>query len=231
MQGNLAKHGIPGATTKTPGPFDAWKDSWEKFYNTMLEQVPVLTSVFGQMATILQDAFQGFANALGNVVQNWILYGTTGPAVMRKVLASALATMAAEAAVRALMMAAYGVAALAFGDFEAAGFFFTSAAIFGAIAGVAAIAGRLVAGSAFQKKTAAATGAPASSGSSSGGGGGYYSSQSDTTRDEGRTQPGLAGQIAASVTIKIKDDSKWLGDMLEFQIANNGRVRRAIKTA
>lgn len=227
---DLAQNGIPGADNKQPTIFDGWLDSWHNFFETVKAESGDLTKVLTTFASITQDAFNGIANAIGNVIQNWVLYGTTGPAVMRKVLASALATIAAEAAVRAIYATALGFLYLAMGDFYSAGQAFIAAGVFAAIAGVAALAGRAVAGNAFKQQTNTATG-HASGGGTSGGGSGYYSSQSNTVKEEGRSQPGLAGQVAAHVEIHLKDDSKWLGNMLEFQIATNSGVRKAIKNA
>jgi hypothetical protein len=85
-------------------------------------------------------------------VANWVLLGETGPAVMRKILAAALASIAAEAAVNAIKQLAVGFAMLAIGNFKGASDAFISAALWGSIAGVAAIAGRAVAGDAFKQK-------------------------------------------------------------------------------
>jgi hypothetical protein len=101
---------------------------------------------------VLKNTFLQVADAIGSVVSNWVLLGETGPAVMRKILAQALASIAAEAAVNAVKELAVGFALLAVGDFSGAGSAFTSAAIWGAIGGVAAIAGRSVAGDLFKQK-------------------------------------------------------------------------------
>jgi hypothetical protein len=121
---------------------------------------------------ILANTFSQVADAIGSVVSNWVLLGETGPAVMRKILAAALASIAAEAAVNAIKMLAVGFANLAIGNFKGAGDAFISAALWGSIAGVAAIAGRAVAGDLFKQK---------------GAGGGTGSSSGD--RDRGQLNP------------------------------------------
>lgn len=104
------------------------------------------------LGEILSNTFNQVADAIGQVVANWVLLGETGPAVMRKILAAALASIAAEAAVNAIKMLAVGFANLAVGNFKGAGDAFISAALWGSIAGVAAIAGRAVAGDLFKQK-------------------------------------------------------------------------------
>jgi hypothetical protein len=68
-------------------------------------------------------------------------------------LASVLAALAQEAAVKALFQLAEGFAALFFNPGEAA-LHFKAAALYGAVAATAAIAGRAVAGNAFQTQGA-----------------------------------------------------------------------------
>jgi hypothetical protein len=136
------------------------------------EFASVLESTIVPLGEILTNTFQQFANALGQVVANWVLLGETGPAVMRKILAQALASIAAEAAINAVKQLAVGFAMLAIGNFKGASDAFISAALWGSIAGVAAIAGRAVAGDAFKQK---------------GSGGGTGSSSGD--RDRGQLNP------------------------------------------
>lgn len=122
-------------------------DKIKEFAQTIQDSVVPLNQ-------ILTDSFQQVAQAIGQVVSNWVLLGETGPAVGRKILAQALANIAAEAAVNAIKELAVGFALLAVGDFAGAGSAFTSAAIWGSIGGVAAIAGRKVAGDLFKQKPA-----------------------------------------------------------------------------
>lgn len=99
---------------------------------------------------VLINSFNQVADAIGAVVAQWVLYGETGPAVMRKILAQALASIAAEAAVNAIKQLAVGFAMLAVHDYEAAGAAFKSAAVWGIVGGVAAVTGRAVAGNSFK---------------------------------------------------------------------------------
>jgi hypothetical protein len=113
---------------------------------------------------ILTGAFNQFAGALGQTAANWVLLGETGPAVMRKILAQTLATIAAEAAVQSIKELALGFASLFLNPAAAAGHF-TAAGLWASIAGGSALAGRAVAGDLFKPKTGAGAG---SSGNSTG---------------------------------------------------------------
>jgi len=95
------------------------------------------------------NAFNSLARGMGNLVQQYILLGTTGPAALKKLLASAVASIAAEAAVRAIFELAKGFAALFLNPAEAAAHF-KAAALFGSIAGAATVVGRAIAGDSFQ---------------------------------------------------------------------------------
>lgn len=106
---------------------------------------------------ILTNSFFQVAEAIGSVVEQWVLLGTTGPSVMRKILATALAAIAKEAAINAIKELALGFAML-FINPAASASHFTSAAIWGSIAGGAAIAGRGVAGDLFKPTTGGGAG-------------------------------------------------------------------------
>jgi hypothetical protein len=220
-----------GEESEGYGPFQSLADSWQNFIDLVNDTGPSIGQTIQAIAGLAVDAFSGFANALGNVVENWVLLGDTGPAVMRKILAQALATLAAEAAVRALWELALGFASLFFNPAEAAAHF-TAAAIFGAIAGVAAIAGRAVAGDAFKKQTGAANSKSASSSNPQGerGGVGQYSSYGDKAliKEEGRNSPGL-GPIGVDVNIKFQDKPKWFSAMFYEEWKANGKLRRTMR--
>lgn len=103
----------------------------------------------------------GLAQGVGNLVQQWVDLGTTGPNAFRKLVASVLAGVAAQAATLAIMELAYGIAALTpwgAAIYGPAPFHFKAAALFGAVAVTAGLAGRAVAGNSFQQKGASAFG-------------------------------------------------------------------------
>lgn len=128
-----------------------------------------------QFSQVLGSAIDSFAFGVGDLVHQWVLLGETGPAAMRKLTASVLAGLAAQAAVKSVFQLAEGFAALFFNPAEAAAHF-TSAAIFASIAGIAAIAGRAIAGDLFQSKP------------NSGGGGAGSPRPLNTVVEQGRNQ-------------------------------------------
>lgn len=155
----------PGQDGERPGPFEQLISGWKEFYELVTQQGPTLSSTISSIGGILGDAFQGMANAIGNLVEQWVLYGDIGPQMMRRILAQALASIAAEAAVRAIWETALGFAALFLNPAEAAAHF-QAAALFGSIAVGSALAGRAVAGDAFKSQTSGA-GASSTSGDQS----------------------------------------------------------------
>lgn len=223
------------------GFFGQITQSWETFLESMLGGIPTLESSLVSMSNILQDAFEGMANALGSVVEQWVLYGNTGPAVMRKILASALATIAAEAAVRAIYALAYGFLMLATGQYEKAGNAFVSAAFFGAVAGVTALAGRAVAGNSFKQQTATATGG--ASGTSTererdtSSQGQQFSSQEDRTAETSINQPhgGDLGERAGrawmrgEVLIRVESNDSHIVRVIKTDSDRNGPIRTLIR--
>jgi hypothetical protein len=102
-----------------------------------------------EMADMITGAFEQFTQGVGSAVEAWVLYGEAGPNAMRKMTAQVLASLAAQAAAKALFYTAEGIVAL-FLDPPLAGAFFTAAAIMGSIAVGAAVAGRAVAGNSFK---------------------------------------------------------------------------------
>lgn len=214
------EEGAPTGDGEGAGPSTSIFDSFDRLEEMLENETPLkLADQFRAMGDIITGAFLDISGAIAQTVQEWVLYGETGPAVMRKILASALATIAAEAAVQAIYATALGFLRLAQWDFTGAANAFTSAAIWASIAGVAAIAGRAVAGDAFRRETAGGFG------SQSAGGGSRSSGQS---RDAQIIEQGRNAPVAAAVTLSIKDKSDWFSEMFQIEIEKNGRVRQAI---
>lgn len=112
-----------------------------------------MLSVFQMMGSMVQSLAQGF----GSLVQQMVLTGTAGPNALKKLVASVLAGVAAQAAVLAIMELAYGIAALTpwgraiYGDPIK---HFKAAALFGSVAVATGLAGRGIAGDSFSQQTA-----------------------------------------------------------------------------
>jgi hypothetical protein len=105
----------------------------------------------------MRDAFGALGQAVGQALHAFVLFGSAGTS-FRKFTAEVLAAVAAQAAVKAVFELAEGFAMLALTYFTgnpkyaaSASGHFIAAATYGAIAGVAAIAGRAVAGDSFQR--------------------------------------------------------------------------------
>jgi tape measure domain-containing protein len=135
-----------------------------------------LHSALKDVQQMSKAAFGDFAQGIGSTVQQFVLLGSTGPHALRKVTAQTLASLSAEATVKALMALADGFVHLFTNPPQAAADF-TAAAIYGGIAGVSAIAGRAVAGDIFKNEQQGE-----GAGASDGAGG-----SSDRTIREGRT--------------------------------------------
>lgn len=168
-------------------------------------------------------AVNGLAQGVGALVQNWVLMGETGPNAMRKLVASVLAGLAAQAAIQAIMEVAYGLIALTpwgAAIYGPASNHFIAAALFASVAGAAAIAGRGIAGDAFKQNTA-----PGSSSTGSGGSGGSTPKQTaliDIGRRTGAAQP--------QINIHLHGDLSQFDVKVVDAVANNwnraGKIMR-----
>lgn len=124
------------------------------------EGVKSFGDVGREVFSALGVAVNGLAQGVGQLVQNWVLLGTTGPAAMRKLVASVLAGVAAQAATQAIYELAIGFAALTpwgAAIYGPAIFHFKAAALLASIAAATAIAGRGVAGGAFSQSPGSGT--------------------------------------------------------------------------
>lgn len=129
------------------------------------EFASVIENSIVPLGEILTGTFRQVADAIGQTVANWVLLGETGPAVMRKILAQALASIAAEAAVNAIKELALGFATLFFNPAESAAHF-TAAGLWASIGVGSALAGRAVAGDLFKQRSAGGAGSAGGVGSS-----------------------------------------------------------------
>ncbi|HMF57082.1 MAG TPA: hypothetical protein VK619_12130 [Pyrinomonadaceae bacterium] len=168
-----------------------------------------------------KQAFGSFAEGLGQVVENFVLLGTTGPHALRKVTASVLAELAKQATVKALMALADGFVHL-FTDPPQAAADFTAAAIYASIAGVSAALGRQTAGDLFQQQSA---GTGAATGSSGFGGSTTSSSQPQVT-EINRTQ--AAQPLIIHLIHEVKSNDSHIVKTITQDIKLNGQTRQVI---
>lgn len=193
---------------------------------------------------IIGGQFNAIAGAVGNAVQAFVLYGNAGTSV-RKVTAQILASIAQQSAVQAVFELAQGFAKLALAFFgipnagPSATAHFTAAATFGLIAGVAAVAGRAVAGNSFQGQGG---GASNSFKKETKGGGNY-----DFRTKDGETSSGSGSKAGAysgagdkvnlidnersrrqEITLNIRTRDSHIVDVVKDNVDNRGSLHGLI---
>jgi hypothetical protein len=171
----------------------------------------------------LTGAFEGLGQAVGQVVEAWVLYGNAGVSV-RQVTAQILASVAQQAAVKAVFELAEGFAALALAFFgvpnagPSAQAHFTAAAVYGGIAGVAAVAGRAVAGGSF-----------AQGGAASGGGGGSSRGGGGSSQNPAPIVLGSQRQVVEHI-VTVKAERGFLTSHLVRELdSNNPELNRVLR--
>lgn len=225
----IAPEGIGEPGPFTGGIFDELPPEAEERFRGLQSALDDLGASFGNLIGASDDfavafgdvvggAIGDLAFAVGDLVTQWVLLGETGPNAMRKLTASVLAGLAAQAAVKAIFQLAEGFAALFFNPAEAAAHF-KSAALFGAVAAAAGAAGRAIAGDVFKPAPGA--------GGSAGQGNGQLNpltlnrNQPQPTRIivEVRTNDSVFGKAISAHVVK---DIQEAGPIRET-IANDGR--------
>ena len=103
----------------------------------------------------LVEGFFLFDNALARNATNAIIWQKSIGEAFQKAAVTAIGAIAQEAIVRAIYSTALGFYLLAIRDFSGAAQAFESAALFGAVGGAAALAGRALAGSASNSSASA----------------------------------------------------------------------------
>jgi len=134
----------------------------------MQSDIDLRKSMLADLGSFTADVFGQMANAVGQSIEAWALYGESLGTALKKATAQVLAQVAAQAAVKAIFELAEGFASLAVGDGRGAALHFTSAAIYGTIALGAAIGAKAVAGDSFKNKGGSKGTAAGTSGSAGG---------------------------------------------------------------
>lgn len=206
----------------------AQKDAFDKSFvggffgatgmEAITSEADYIKSVYADMGAFVGDIVTGMAQGVGQMVEAWVLYGELGPDALRKMTAQVLASVAAEAAVRAIMELAYGFASLWLNPAEAATHF-KAAALFGAVAVTTGLAGRAVAGDSFKK------GATGGQGTSSTGSRGTQTpaTYTRTTPDAYISGNRSEAQLVAAAVEKLNArlDSMKPGEVLTTAIRQN----------
>ncbi len=204
---------------------------------TPVVQGPNASPIFGlkgpleELKALAKETFATFAQGMGQIIQNWVLLGSAGPSAMRKLTASILAGLAAQAAVKSLFYLAEGIVALLnpFTAWQAPGYFKASA-IMGAIAAGAAVAGRAAAGDLFQQQTNAATGQAGSQSSSGNRAGGAFSQQPNRVVETGVNAPTGGANLGLTVTVRDRSGSGSIfSQLFKMEWERNGPIRQILR--
>jgi len=109
------------------------------------------------LSNTLGRSFVVFDSALGRNIANAVIWQKSIGEAFRKAALQAIGAIAQEALVRAIYSTALGFYLLAIQDYRGAAQAFQSAAIYGAVGGTAALAGRALAGADVREAEAGAT--------------------------------------------------------------------------
>lgn len=191
------------------------QSKWQQLFETIVSGTGASQSALSTFGAMAQDALGGMVQGVGSLIQNWVLMGNTAPGAMKKMVASVLAGLAAQAAMYALFELAKGFAALFFNPAEAAAHF-KAAALFGVVAVGAAVGGRALAGNSFQQGAGAgASGGGASGGTSSGTTQGRETNIIDRERERNQID----------VRIHVESNDSHIVNVIGNDFRNNGLVR------
>jgi hypothetical protein len=137
-----------------------WAENAKLVRDAVTGQIDLIQTLKDEVSRLEDQFVSGLAKGIGAVVEQYVILGTTGPAVIKRILAETLASIAAQAAVQAIYATAYGFLMLAFQQYAEAAAAFEAAAVFAGVAVAAGLAGRAI--------------APAAAGAGAGTGGGSF---------------------------------------------------------
>lgn len=219
-----------GAGIPPPAVIDGSRSAIEQLFDAIDENLTGKThtaALAGLQA--MTEAFAGLSQAVGEVVESFVLYGAAGLSV-QKVTAQILAGVARQAATKAIFELAEGFAALALAFFgmpnagPSATAHFTAAAIYGSIAGIAAAAGRVVAGNSFSKSATGGAGAFSGGSTRSGGATATPTGSPKTVEFDRATQ----NQQAITLLVNVKQEPGHNVQVILDDHRNNGPIRQMI---
>lgn len=174
----------------------------------------------------VKNAGVQMAQGIGSAVQAWVLYGETGGAMVRKVVAESLAALAQQATVQAIIETAKGFGRLAVGDGAGAAKHFKSAALWGAGAVAAGVAGRVIAGDSFKKESGRESVSGRSTNSGNANQGQAYSSMQEQKVDVNRAAS--FGSVQSETVLVVKDKSGMFSKLFQVELEKNSKVRQSI---
>lgn len=188
-----------------------------------------VTKSMGTTQSLFQSFFGSMAQGLGSLIQNFILTGKTGPAAFKQLAAGVIASLVAQAAVKAIFEVAEGIADLAKANAALASFnipaavqfqaaaagHFAAAKVYGIIAGV---------GTAAAAALGAAGGGGGTGGSGGTSGGGNNNGQGERTIIQGDPRQNFAPQI-----IILRMEPGIIAEKVGQQYQQNGELRQIIR--
>lgn len=129
----------------TRDPFSGLRKRFEQFQFAIEHTNDSIAESLASLSEQVGASIDGMVDAFRQAVVANILYGESIGKALKAALAQQLAVISAEAAIQALKHAAYAVGSLAFGNFASAAKHAQAAALFGAVAVAAGLAGRALA--------------------------------------------------------------------------------------
>jgi hypothetical protein len=123
----------------------SWADNAKLVRDAVTGQIDLMATLHDEVERLKDQFVSGLAKGIGAVVEQYVILGQTGPAVIKRILAETLASIASQAAVQAIFATAYGFLMLAFQQYAEAAAAFEAAAVFAGVAVAAGLAGRAIA--------------------------------------------------------------------------------------
>jgi hypothetical protein len=211
--------------TEASGTAGGFFGSFKKWLEEGRKSLENFEGVMASFGDIVFKAFMQIQEGLGAALEQWVLTGETGPAVMKKILAATLATMAKDMAMKAMYYTALGFGLLAIKDFAGAAQSFKAAALFGAGSAAAAFAGRALAGDTFKKESGRESVSGRQS-NNTGTQGQAFSSMQEQTVDVNRAAS--FGAIQRETVVVVKDKSGMFSKLFQVEMEKNSKVRQTI---
>jgi len=218
LRGLEKKNQRPGTMKKRTGPGEG-TSFLDELYNAT-GQIQDMGDVWSQVGQMGTDIFMQLGQAIGSVVEQYVMLGEVSGEQLRRMVAQTLASVAAQAATYAIFHVAMGIAALTpwgAAMYGPAPLHFKAAAVWGAIAVGTALAGRAIAGDSG-RATSSGRGSSSPGSTSSAGGdrnlSPYSRESADVYTSGRRSDPELRAIARAVEKLEKKIGSKSAGEIL-----------------
>lgn len=196
-----------------PEEFSLWE-------HAVMRLQDVMQSFSDFTQTTFVGAFESVAGALASGVEAWALYGESFGKAMKQALAASAARVAGEATFQGALHAAYALGSLALLDFRGAAQHAIAAAKFFAVAALAGIGARAIAGNTFQQ------GAGGGAGSGSGGSSGSTRPGSGQRDPIDLTRP---REVVHRWIFHVESNDSHILRVFQDDVRRNGSARQIIK--